>query len=220
MNVIQKKKETLENLHDLTTDFQLLGLEPIRNIMNYLDSPGPYKFLFERYVKFHELGYHNFDEAEWYNDKTRMKFIKWLHIKLIDFLKLIDEYRETEKKIYGFASNCFDDNVLYDAINKLAYDLQLMLTRIKEHCLQIVDDKLQKFKENFYNMSLGITDFFSLYSKFEEINQEFISSIIELYPEILNTNIEDINQYFSQDFYLNDENLLLDVLEEKIDELK
>ena len=73
MNVIQKKKEILENLHDLTTDFQLLGLVPIRNIMNYLDSPGIYKFLFERYVKFHELGYHNFDEAEWYNDKTRMK---------------------------------------------------------------------------------------------------------------------------------------------------
>ena len=125
-----------------------------------------------------------------------------------------------QKKIYGFVSNCFDDNVLYDAISKLIYDLQLMLTKIKEHSLQIVDDKLQEIKKIFYNVNLGITDLFSLYSKFEEINQEFISSIIELYPEILNTNIEEINQYYSQDFYLNDENQLLDIIEKKTEELK
>ena len=220
MNIIQKKREIWENLYDSIIDFRLLGLEPIRKIMNYLDSPGPCKFLVERYVKFHELGCYNFDEAEWYNDKTQMKFIKWLHINLIDFLKLIDEYRATEKRIYDFVANCFEDDVLYDAISRLTYEMQLMLTRIKEHSLQVVDDKLQEINEKFYNMNLGNTDFSSLYSKYLEINQVFISSIIQLHPEILNTNIEDITQYLSQDFYLKDENLLLDVLEKKIDELK
>ena len=92
-----------------------------------------------------------------------------------------------------------------------------MLTKIKEHCIQVVDDKLQEIKKNFHNMNLSITDF---YFEYEKINQEFITSIIQLYPEILNTNIEDINQYLSQDFYLKDENQLLDIIEKKTEELK
>ena len=55
--------------------------------------------------------------------------------------------------------------------------------------------------------------------KFEDVNQAFISSIIELFPEILNTNIEDIMQDLNEDFYFNNEYENMDLLETIIDRL-
>ena len=55
--------------------------------------------------------------------------------------------------------------------------------------------------------------------KFEDINQAFINSIIELFPEILNTNIEDIMKDLNEDFYFNNEYENMDLLETIIDNL-
>jgi len=219
----QEKEKMLEDFYDSMSDFQLLGLEPIKNIMTYLDSPGLYKFFGERYLRFHDLGCYNFDEAEQYNDKVRMKFIKWLHINLVDFLQLIDEFREIEKRTYGFISNDLDDDVLYDETNGLICEMQLMLLRLKEHCLQVVDNKLQAIRENLFEIKLDIknfTEFASFNFKYRDINQDFIVSVIEIYPEILNTNIEDINQYLSEDFYFKEEYEKMMFVERKLEELK
>ena len=217
------KEKTLEALYDSIIDFQLLGLVPITNLMTYLDSPGIFKFFGERYVKFHKLGYYNFDEAERYNDKVRMKFIKWLNITLVDFLKLIDEFREIEKRVYDFLSKNLKDDILYDEIDGLICEMQFVLIKIKEHCIQVVDNKLQVIRENLQETVLDIknfTEFITFCCKDEVINQEFLISVIELYPEILKTNIEDIKQYLSEDFYFNDENENIKLIERKMEELE
>ena len=223
MKQTKKKKNVLNELYDLIQNFQLIGILVVQNIMNYLDSPGLYKFFNERYIKFHELGCYNFDESERYNDKKRMKFIKWLHFNLADFLSLIYDFRKTEEELFELISKDIDNESIYNEINKSMPKMQGTFKKIAKHKIQVVDDKLNEIREDLVKEKVDIQyieEFAYLNSKFENINQAFITSIIELFPEILSTNIEDIMQDSNEDFYYNDECENMDFLETLIIKLK
>lgn len=218
----QKKRKIIEELYDLINNFQLVGILVVQNIMNYLDSPGLYKFFNERYIKFHKLGCYNFDETEHYNDKKRMKFIKWLHLKLADFLSLIYDFRKTEKELFKLISENIENESTYNEIIKSMSEMRDIFEKIEKHIIQVVDDKLNEIREELVKEKVDIKyieQFVYFNMKFEDVNQAFISSIIELFPEILNTNIEDIMQDLNEDFYFNNEYENMDLLETIIDKL-
>ena len=218
-----KEKKILEELYDLINNFQLVGILVVQNIMNYLDSPGLYKFFNERYIKFHELGCYNFDESERYNDKKRMKFIKWLHFNLADFLSLIYDFRKTEEELFELISKDIDNESIYNEINKSMPKMQGTFKKIAKHKIQVVDDKLNEIREDLVKEKVDIQyieEFAYLNSKFENINQAFITSIIKIFPEILNTNIEDIMHDLNEDFYFDKEYENMNFIEKKLEELK